>query len=85
MIQVKSISQLNDILSDKKVHEFRTILNGGMFSRKDMNKKRGYYHITNHIDDSKQKLTEEQLTDLEYTNIGMSIKKGALVCVDDEI
>ena len=36
------------------------------------------FYILNEIDDSEQELTEQQLMDLEYTNIGVAILKGAL-------
>lgn len=36
------------------------------------------FFITNFVDGSEQKLTEQQIMDRQYTNIGFAITKGAL-------
>jgi hypothetical protein len=36
------------------------------------------FFVTNFMDGSEQKLTEQQNMDRQYTNIGLAMKKGAL-------
>ncbi len=63
-------------------NEYRIILSGGlMFSRKDItfNEKLKKFKIINHIDDSEQFLTEKELLDNSFTNIGQALKKRALI------
>ena len=57
------------------------LLNGGLRSSKHIR----YYpddnsfYVLNLIDDSEQELTEAQILDSSYTNIGEAMKKGALI------
>jgi len=37
------------------------------------------FEVINHIDDSEQTLTEEQLFNEDYTNIGIALKSNALI------
>lgn len=68
-------------LLDDGFHEFRIVLNGGLFSRKDItsNEKSKKFKVINHIDDSEQFLTEKELLDNSFTNIGQALKKKALI------
>ena len=38
----------------------------------------GFFYVSNFIDETKQRLTEEQMMDRGYTNIGYAMTKGAL-------
>ena len=38
----------------------------------------GIFFVRNHIDDTEQELTEEQIMDREYTNLGYAMTRGAL-------
>ena len=57
------------------------LLNGGLRSSKHIR----YYpddnsfYVLNLIDDSEQELTESQILDSAYSNIGEAMKKGALI------
>lgn len=75
--QINSIEQLKKESSESK--EFFILLNFNMRSSKDIHwdENRRTFDICNHIDDSQQELTEEQIMDENYTNIGEAIRKGA--------
>lgn len=78
MTQVKTIEQLKGMI-ENAVHDFFILLNFGARSSKfvDYSPKTGRFSIVNEIDGSEQNLTEEQLMDEEYTNIGKAITAGA--------
>lgn len=78
MTQVKTTEQLKQMIEDA-VHDFFIQLNYGARSSKfvDYSPETGKYYIENEIDGSEQELTEEQLMDEQYTNIGKAIKAGA--------
>lgn len=80
MNKVTSLKHLNTILDDKESHDFYILLTGGIVSRKTVRKSTSVtYAITNHIDDSHQSLTEDELFDENITHIGIALKKGALI------
>lgn len=91
-IQIKSLEQLKDILLVNYHEEeglmgdyldFALVLNGGCFSRKEIavyrtpKTKQLRFDIRNCIDDSRQSLSEKQIMDSRYTNIGEAIIKGS--------
>jgi hypothetical protein len=80
MKKIKSIAELKK-LANNKIIEVSILLNGGLKSTKSIMfwKKTGKFMIENYIDNSPQSLTEKQLSDKKYTNIGEAIKKGALI------
>ncbi len=87
MKQIKSITTLNKVLQDKKEHEFRVVLKGGLYSRKTIKSVYkpdliNYFRVTNHIDNSKQLLNSQTIMDPEWTNIGEAMKKGAFILVE---
>jgi hypothetical protein len=61
--------------------EFAILLNGGAYSRKTIRRKGRRWYVTNHIDDSKQQLTDEQLW--TESMLGEAIDKEALVAIVD--
>ncbi len=77
--RIKTIKQLKKLAKDGL--DCFILLNGCMRSSKhiryypDKNK----FFVWNLIDDSEQKLTESQIFDSAYTNIGEAMKKGALI------
>jgi len=78
--KVDSIQLLKDILSgDDENHEFFLIVGGCMRSDKVMTyfSVDNTFFVINEIDDTEQILTEEQLMDENYTNIGKGIAAGA--------
>ncbi len=76
--RVKSLAHLKK-LSTGGV-EFFITLNFGLRSYKRVawDEKRKRFKIVNHIDGSRESLTEKQLMDRAYTNIGYAIKLGSL-------
>ena len=60
--------------------EFFILLNGNLRSSKRIvwDEEDRRFYIINFIDDTEQELTEAQLMDREYTNIGYAMTKGAL-------
>ena len=78
--QVKSLDELKTILGDHRRRDFRVILNYGVFSRKTIRWcKNGSWQIVNHIDNTRQTISEAELMDSSVTNVGIAIGKGALV------
>jgi uncharacterized protein YaaR (DUF327 family) len=77
--RIRTIRQLKELA--KNGLECFILLNGGLRSSKHIR----YYpddnsfYVLNLIDDSEQELTESQILDSEYTNIGEAMKKGALI------
>ena len=77
---MKKIHCLEELkLESLKGAEFFIILSCNVRSTKyvrwDLKAKQ--FHIVNRIDGSRQYLTEEQIMDKVFTNIGVAIRKGA--------
>jgi hypothetical protein len=79
--QIRTIEQLKELAKDENGLDCFILLNGGLRSSKHIR----YYpddnifYVLNLIDDSEQELTESQIFDSAYTNIGEAMKKGALI------
>ena len=77
--RIRTIEQLKE--SAKNGLDCFILLNGGLRSSKHIR----YYpddnsfYVLNLIDDSEQELTEAQILNSDYTNIGEAMKKGALI------
>ena len=77
--RIKTIEQLKELA--KNGLDCFILLNGGLRSSKHIR----YYsddnsfYVLNLIDDSEQELTESQILDSAYSNIGEAMKKGALI------
>lgn len=79
-----TLEKFKKILSDGMAHEFKIVLNGGAYSRKTIYlRENGRYSILNHIDDSRQTLTEKALFDESRTNIGKAINLNSLYQIKD--
>ena len=77
--KVESLKHLKEILSDGQGRDFFIQLNYGQRSSKFISWDGGNtFYVLNYIDDTEQELTETQLMDDGYTNIGVAIKRGAL-------
>ena len=78
-MRIKTIEQLKELA--KNGLDCFILLNGGLRSSRHVR----YYpddnsfYVLNLIDDSEQELTESQVLDKAYTNIGEAMKKGALI------
>jgi len=79
--RIGTIGQLKELAKDENGLNCFILLNGNLRSSKhiryypDDNK----FYVLNLIDGSQQELTESQLLDSEYTNIGEAMKKSALI------
>lgn len=74
------MEQLKIEAKDQEDVEFFILLRGYLRSSKRIvwEEDEKKFFIINFIDDSKQELTEAQLMDKAYTNIGYAMTKGAL-------
>jgi hypothetical protein len=77
--RIRNIEQLKELAKDGV--DCFILLNGGLRSSKHIwyHPKDNSFFVWNLIDDSEQRLTESQLLDKAYTNIGEAMKKGALI------
>jgi hypothetical protein len=79
--RIKTIGQLKKLAKADNGLDCYILLNGGLRSSKHIR----YYpddnsfFVLNLIDDSEQELTESQILDGAYCNIGEAMKKGALI------
>ena len=79
--RIRTIQQLKELAKDENGLDCFILLNGGLRSSKHIR----YYpddnsfFMLNFIDSSEQELTESQLLDSTYTNIGEAMKKGCLI------
>jgi len=78
---IRTIEQLKELAKRESGLDCFILLNGGLRSSKHI---RFYpddnsFYVLNLIDDSEQNLTESQILDKAYTNIGEAMKKGCLI------
>ena len=76
-VRIPNIEALNDAIADGN-EGFAIALAGDVISRKTITRRGNKYHVVNHIDESEQALTEKQLLDVHWTNIGRAMEGGAL-------
>ena len=72
---VKSVAELKRLCGNATT--FYLALNYGLYSLKTIRWDGKVFHIHNHVDESRQKLTEAQL--FTESNIGKGIEKKALI------
>ena len=79
--RIRTIEQLKELAKAESGLDCYILLNGHLRSSKHIR----YYsddnsfYVLNLIDDSEQELTEAQILDGDYSNIGEAMKKGALI------
>jgi hypothetical protein len=78
--QIKTIEELKREAQGEQDTEFFILLRGYMRSSKRIiwNEEDKRFYIINFIDDTEQELSETQLMDEDYTNIGYAMTNGAL-------
>lgn len=78
ILRVQSLSHLKELIKNNK-NDFFIQLNFGLRSSKfiDLNED-GRFYVMNEIDGSEQRLTESEIMDEGYTNIGKALNLGAL-------
>lgn len=84
-IKVKDLNHLKNILSERdgETREFFILLNFGLRSHKLISwDGDSTFYVLNEIDGTEQELTEAQLMDRTYTNVGHALNRGAL-CLED--
>jgi hypothetical protein len=76
---IDNIEKLKEL--SKNGIECHIRLNGGLRSSKYIfyNEAKKRFEIINYIDDTEQSLTEKQLMDSQYTNIGVAMQFNALI------
>jgi len=75
--RIDSLDDLRKVLAHG-MQEFKMVLNGGLFSRKELAlEPDGRFWVFNHIDGSEFTLTAEELIDRNVTLIGEAVTKGA--------
>jgi len=77
MKQIKDIKELKEIAKDEYIDCFIK-LNGGIRYSKDIQFAEGKFYVFNSIDGTDDELTEEQLFDIDYSDVGDALNKGAL-------
>jgi len=79
--RIKTIEQLKELAKDETGLDCYILLNGDLRSSKHIRyyPDNNSFFVLNLIDDSEQELTESQILDSAYSNIGEAIKKGALI------
>ena len=76
--QVKTVAKLRKLAKKDGGEDFFIALNGGLRSSKHISyaSDEKKFYVSNEIDGSEQTLTEKQLLNECYTNIGKAIKLG---------
>lgn len=79
--RIRTIQRLKELAKDENGLDCFILLNGGLRSSKHLRywSDDNSFYVLNLIDDSEQELTESQILDSAYTNIGEAMKKGALI------
>jgi len=79
--RIRTVRQLKELAKDENGLDCFILLNGGLRSSKHIRywPDDNSFYVLNLIDGSEQELTESQILDKEYSNIGEAMKKGALI------
>lgn len=81
--KVTSIEHLKQLLAESDGRDFFILLNGGLRSSKHISYDgTSTFWVLNLIDDTEQELSDAQLMDRDYTNIGYAIERGAFYLDD---
>jgi hypothetical protein len=76
MTKIASLEQLKKLATDSPLDCF-IVLGGGMLrSSKSVLYNEGVFSVVNEIDGTEQTLTEEEVMDENFTNIGVAMLKG---------
>ena len=76
--RIPTIEALNDAIADGNT-EFAIMLNGPVMSRKTITAHGAKYRVESHIDAATEVFTAERLLNPDDSNIGIAMKKGALI------
>jgi hypothetical protein len=79
--RIRTIGQLKELAKDESGLNCFILLNGCLRSSKYIRyyPEDNSFFVLNLIDDSEQELTESQILDDTYSNIGQAMKKGCLI------
>lgn len=81
--QVTTLADLRERTSQHH-HDFAILLgSGSAYSRKTIHHRNGHWAITNHIDETTQTLTDDELW--TASNIGQALDQGALVAIPPRV
>lgn len=79
LTKIKTIEQLKDLTKLTFIEGFILLMEAVRSSKRiHYDEDENIFHVHNEIDDTFQKLTEDQLIDSSYSNIGLAIDKGIL-------
>lgn len=80
-MKIQSLKELKELASSEDGIECSILLNGGVKSVKHIiyDQDLKVFYVFNYCDESEQELTEEELLDPDFTNIGIAIIKNALI------
>ena len=79
--RIRTVEHLKELAQKESGLDCFILLNGGLRSSKHIRYYPNYkkFDVLNLIDGSEQELSESEILDSAYTNIGEAIKKGALI------
>lgn len=79
--RIRTMRRLKELAQNENGLDCYILLNGCLRSSKHIRyfPDDNSFYVLNLIDDSEQELTESQILDDAYTNIGEAMKKGALI------
>jgi len=80
-MRIRTIAQLKELAKRDSGLDCYILLNGRLRSSKHIrfHPDDNSFYVLNLIDDSEQELTETQILDSAYTNVGEAMKKGSLI------
>ena len=79
--QIQSVEQLKELAKAGKGLDCYILLNGGLRSSKHIRylSIKRCFRVMNFMDGTEQELTESQILDSRYSNIGQALNKGSLI------
>lgn len=84
MKKVTSLAELRSMIVDNNIHDYFILLNGNFRSSKtiDVTDDCSKFCIVNEIDGTEQVLSEGEMMDRNFTNIGYAIQNGSFFAYD---
>ena len=76
--RIPTLKALKNAIADGNT-EFAIVLNGPVLSRKTITSHGAKYRVESHIDDTTEVFAAERLLNPDDSNIGIAMKKGALI------
>jgi hypothetical protein len=79
--QIRTFEQLKELAKTRNGLDCYILLNGGLRSSKHIRylSIKNCFRVMNFMDGTEQELTESQILDSRYSNIGQALNKGSLI------